>query len=86
LTGKGGFLVGKYYQGAYGTVGGVRINSNCEVLNDQQQPIVGLYSAGTDANTIYADSYNFTLPGNSMGFAINSGRIAGSEIARKLKN
>ncbi len=84
ITGEGGYLVGKFYSGAYGTVGGVKINENCEVQNDDGQTIPGLYSAGSDANTIYADSYNFTLPGNTMGFAVNSGRIAGSEAARKL--
>ena len=45
------------------------------------KPIPGLYSAGSDANTIYGDSYNFTLCGNTMGFAINSGRMAGEAIA-----
>ncbi|MCH3968480.1 MAG: FAD-binding protein [Atopobiaceae bacterium] len=77
ITGKGKYLAGKFYLGAYGTVGGVRINKYCEVLDEAQEPIPGLLSAGSDANTIYGDSYNFTLPGNTMGFAINSGRMAG---------
>ncbi len=81
ITGKGGYLVGKYYIAAYGTIGGVRINSNCEVLDANLKPIPGLYSAGCDANTIYGDSYNFNLPGNSMGFAVNTGRMAGEAIA-----
>lgn len=51
---------------------------------DDDKVIPGLYSAGSDANTIYADSYNFTLPGNTMGFAVNSGRIAGLEAKRLL--
>lgn len=84
LTGAGGFLVGKFYSGAYGTVGGVKIDENCQVLDDEDQAIPGLYSAGSDANTIYADSYNFTLPGNTMGFAVNSGRIAGLEAAKQI--
>lgn len=84
ITGKGKYLVGKYYLGAYGTVGGVRVNKYCEVLDKNQMPIEGLYSAGSDANTIYGDSYNFTLPGNSMGFAVNTGRIAGESIAQYI--
>lgn len=76
ITGKGKYLVGKFYLGAYGTIGGIRINKYCEVLDDNFNPVEGLYSAGSDANTIYGDSYNFTLPGNTMGFAINSGRMA----------
>ena len=81
ITGKGKYLVGKFYVAAYGTVGGVRINKYCEVMDKNRNKIPGLYSAGSDANTIYGDSYNFTLPGNTMGFAINSGRMAGEAIA-----
>ena len=81
ITGKGGYLVGKFYIAAYGTIGGVRINKKCEVLDNNLNAIPGLYSAGSDANTIYGDSYNFTLCGNTMGFAVNSGRMAGEAIA-----
>lgn len=81
ITGRGKYLVGKYYVAAYGTVGGVRINKYCEVLDNNLNPIEGLYSAGSDANTIYGDSYNFTLPGNTMGFAVNTGRMAGESVA-----
>ena len=86
IKGRGKYLVGKFYLGAYGTVGGVRINKYCEVLNEDQYPIEGLYSAGSDANTIYGDSYNFTLPGNTMGFAINSGRMAGESAADYIED
>ncbi len=81
ITGKGKYMVGKYYVAAYGTIGGVRINKYCEVLDNDLNPVPGLYSAGSDANSIYGDSYNFTLPGNTMGFAVNSGRMAGEAIA-----
>ncbi|MCI6017699.1 MAG: FAD-dependent oxidoreductase [Clostridiales bacterium] len=81
ITGKGGYLVGKFYIAAYGTIGGVRINKYCEVFDNNDNVIPGLYSAGSDANTIYGDSYNFTLPGNTMGFAVNSGRMAGEAVA-----
>lgn len=86
ITGKGKYLVGKFYLGAYGTVGGVRINKYCEVLNEDQYPIEGLYSAGSDANIIYGDSYNFTLPGNTMGFAVNSGRMAAESAADYIED
>lgn len=85
ITGKGGYICGKFYLGAYGTIGGVRINRYGEVLDENQVPIEGLYAAGTDANTIYGDSYNFTLPGNSMGFAVNTGRMAGEAAAQYVK-
>lgn len=76
ILGHGRYIVGKYYTGAYSTLGGIRTNKLGEVYASADQVVPGLYSAGQDANTIYGDSYNFTLPGNSMGFALNSGRMA----------
>ena len=35
ITGKGKYRVGKYYVAAYGTIGGVRVNKYCEVLDEQ---------------------------------------------------
>ena len=81
ITGrKGGFIAVRFYIAAYGTIGGVRTNKYGEVLDADQNAIPGLYSAGSDCNTIYGDSYNFALPGNTMGFALNSGRMAMESI------
>lgn len=60
----------------YGSLGGIKINYKTEVITDKFDPIPGLYGAGTDVNNIYGDSYVFILPGNSMGFALNTGRMA----------
>lgn len=78
---KAPFYAVKFRAGGYGTVGGIRINENCEVCNADFEPIPGLYAAGADACNIYDDSYMFLLPGNSMGFAVNTGRIAGMSAA-----
>ncbi len=72
--------------GGYGTVGGIRINENCECCDSNFEPIPGLYAAGADACNIYDDSYMFLLPGNSMGFAVNTGRIAGMEAAEYVQD
>ncbi len=61
----------------YGTLGGIKVNDDLQVLRDDGSPIPGLYSAGTDACNIFGDSYCFIMPGNTMGWAINSGRMAG---------
>ena len=71
------FYAARIRPSGYGTVGGIRINENCEACGPDFYPIPGLYAAGADACNIYDDSYMFLLPGNSMGFAVNSGRIAG---------
>ncbi|HHV12186.1 MAG TPA: FAD-dependent oxidoreductase [Clostridiales bacterium] len=83
--GKAPFYCAKIRPGGYGTVGGVRINENCEAITDEFEPVPGLYCAGTDACNIYDDSYMFLLPGNSMGFAVNTGRIAGMSAAEYVE-
>jgi fumarate reductase flavoprotein subunit len=79
------FYAGRIFPGAYGSLGGIKINDKAEVLNKNYDAIPGLYAAGVDACTIYGDSYVFVLPGNTMGFAINSGRIAGESAAAYVK-
>jgi fumarate reductase flavoprotein subunit len=68
----------------YGTLGGIKINEKAEVLSKEFKPIPGLYAAGVDANSVYADSYVFVLPGNTMGFALNMGRIAGENALKYI--
>jgi fumarate reductase flavoprotein subunit len=80
------FYAGKLFPGGYGSLGGIKINYKTEVVTKDHEPIPGLYAAGTDACSIYADSYVFILPGNTMSFALNSGRIAGENAARYVKS
>jgi fumarate reductase flavoprotein subunit len=80
------FYAGKLVASAYGSLGGIKINYKTEVLDSGYQVIPGFYAAGVDANTIYGDSYVFILPGNTMGFALNSGRIAGENAAEYVKS
>ena len=78
---EGPFYACRQYMGAYGTLGGVLVNHRLEVMTDDYEVIPGLYCVGTDACTIYGDSYNYCIPGNTMGFCLNSGRIAGENAA-----
>jgi fumarate reductase flavoprotein subunit len=82
---KAPFYAAAVRPGGYGTVGGIRINENCECCGEDFYPIPGLYAAGADACNLYEDSYMFLLPGNSMGWAVNSGRIAGMEAAEYVE-
>ena len=79
------FYAAKLFPSAYGSLGGIKINYKCEVVTKDFETIPGLYAVGTDANAIYGDSYPFILPGNSMGFALNSGRIAGENAVDYMK-
>ncbi len=62
---------------ATGTIGGVKINHKTEALDKDYKAIPGLYVAGNDAGGFYGDSYGITSSGGTMGFAVNTGRIAG---------
>ena len=68
-----------------GTLGGIKINHNTEVVDKKDNAIPGLYAAGYDAGGMYGDSYSI---GNSSGlsssFATNSGRIAGKSALKYL--
>jgi fumarate reductase flavoprotein subunit len=79
------FYAGRLFPRGYGTLGGIKINYKTEVLTRDHEVIPGLYAAGTDACAIYGDSYVFVLPGNTMGFAVNSGRIAGENVAEYVR-
>lgn len=70
--------------GAYGSLGGVKINHRTQAMTQEAKVIPGLYCVGTDACNIFGDSYPFILAGNTMGFCLNSGRIAGENAAAEL--
>lgn len=80
------FYVLQNFPGAYGTLGGVRTNYKMEVLTEDYKVIPGLYSVGTDAMNICGDTYPFILPGNTMAFCLNSGRMAGENAIEYLNS
>ena len=67
-----------------GTLGGTKINHNTEVLDKGENIIPGLYAVGNDASGMYGDSYNIYLSGGTLGFAVNSGRIAGENALKYI--
>ena len=69
-----------------GTMGGIKINHNTEVIDKKETVIPGLYAAGFDAGGMYGDSYHIQVAsGASVGFAFNSGRIAGKSVLKYIK-
>jgi len=72
----------KCYQGFLGTIGGIKINHQMEVLDQQADPIPGLYAGGNDTGGWESDTYSLILSGFAFGFAVNSGRIAGENAAK----
>jgi fumarate reductase flavoprotein subunit len=64
--------------------GGIKINENMEVLDTEEKPIPGLYAAGSTTGCWESESYCYRLTGHLVGFALNSGRIAGESAVRYL--
>ena len=69
-------------QGFLGTIGGIRINHDMEVLDEQDRAIPGLYAVGAGTGGWESDTYCLELSGSAFGFAINSGRIAGENAVQ----
>ena len=53
---KAPYYAARIRPGGYGTVGGIRVNENCEACDKDFEPIPGLYAAGADACNLY-DEY-----------------------------
>jgi fumarate reductase flavoprotein subunit len=71
------FYAMRFFPAGYGSLGGIKVDDNLRVVTQEGEPIPGLYSAGTDCLSIFGDTYCFYLPGSTMGYAVNSGRLAG---------
>lgn len=67
-----------------GTLGGVAINEDIQAIDSEGNPIENLWVAGADAGGIYGNNY-VTFEGGTLGFAYNSGRIAGENAAINAK-
>ena len=80
----GPFYVVQNEPSAWSTFGGLRIDDNCRVLNDDAKPIGGLYCCGTDAGSLYHSPY-YDIAGSCYGLCIDSGFIAGNEAAAESK-
>lgn len=60
------------------TLGGIKINHKTETITINHGVIPGLYAVGSCAGGLYGDSYDVSnTTGGALGFAVNSGRIAG---------
>jgi fumarate reductase flavoprotein subunit len=78
------FYAVKGHLGLCDTYGGIRINEHMEALDSGDNPIPGLYAAGTTAGCWESESYCYRLTGHLVGFALNSGRIAGENAVKYL--
>ena len=73
------FCIFECVPSAWGTNGGVKVDSHLRAMDADNNPIPGLYVAGVDQGSAYCVPY-YTNPGASVGLALGSGVYAAQEI------
>lgn len=76
---EGKYYLLRYRPSVHHTMGGVVINSDAEVLDEEGNAIPGLYAAGEVTGVIHGSN---RLGGNAITDAITFGRIAGQNVAK----
>ena len=72
-----------YGQMVYGTVGGLIVNENAQVLDQDDVVIENLYAVGELTCVQVLDTYHFSA-GENISWNLYSGRIAGTHAAEGL--
>ena len=76
---KGPYYAGKGYAMVHHTMGGVEINTNCEVLDTNGNPIPGFYACGEVTGGIHGGN---RLGGNAIADIVVFGQIAGQNAMK----
>lgn len=71
--------------GAFCTMGGLKVDVNNEVEDENGKTILGLYATGNDAAGLTGDTYGPNMPGTCAGYAFYSGRNAAKDAQKYLK-
>ncbi len=79
---EGPFYAIKSVASSLGTLGGIKVNDRLQVVTDKDKVIPNLYAAGSDVGGMYGDSYDLLMAGSTIGFAVNSGRIAAESAVK----
>lgn len=81
---------GPYYAfelqpGVFTTVGGLLVNDCIQVVDQNDQPIVGMYAAGCDAGGLEGDSYDVSIcEGSKQCWCAYSGKLAAEHVSSTL--
>ena len=78
------YYAAQFFCDSFGGLGGIKINPSTEVVTEENEVIPGLFAAGSDVNSIYADTYPQHLSGNTTGFAYTTGLIASDNVHQYL--
>ena len=64
------------------TEAGLYTNVNAQVCDADDRPVPGLFNIGQMMGNMYANNYNFAIPGISYGLScITFGRLLGCNLA-----
>ncbi|MGV8084514.1 MAG: FAD-binding protein [Coriobacteriia bacterium] len=66
-------------------MGGIRINTKCEVITETGKVISGLYAAGMDCGGFSGETYGLAVPGSCQGISLSTGRLSGLNAASYAK-
>lgn len=77
----GGLDAVKVYAGDIGTALGIACSEHAQALDENGQPIAGLYMAGNDMNSVMGGQY--PAPGITLGPAMTFGWLAGRHLSRQ---
>lgn len=72
----------KVAPGVHHTMGGVKINTNCEVISVTGEVIPGLYAAGEVTGGVHGGN---RIGGNAVADIVVFGRIAGNSAAKFIQ-
>lgn len=78
------FYAFEYVPSAWGTNGGVKVDSHLRAMDKQNNPIAGLYVAGVDQGSVYSMPY-YTNEGASVGLALGTGVYVAKEIVSAVE-
>ena len=81
-TENGPYFALKGLRAYFLTLGGVRINTDMQALNGDDNAIPGLYVTGQDMGGLYDSTYDLLVEGSASSFALSSGRIAVRSIIK----
>ncbi len=79
---NGPFYASQNYALFMTVMGGLRCNEFMQVEDENDEPIPGLFNVGAMIGDMYANTYNFAVPGNSYGInCLTFGYLLGRDLA-----
>ena len=79
---SGPFYAAQNYAMVMTVMGGLNTNCDMQVCDENDEPICGLFNVGHMTGNMYANNYNFAIPGNCYGInCITYGYLLGRDLA-----